>query len=389
MITLFKEPIEILEKISNNSRSEMTEWQLSFVCGLIKENRPQKIVEIGVAAGGTTAVVLNCISMLGLETQIHSIDISETLYSDCSLKTGYLAEQAIQVLNNTVNFKLHTGGISVEFLEEIGKEIDFLILDTMHILPGELLDFLACIPFLKEGAIIVLHDILLQHISYSYDAYATQLLLNTIVGEKMIGVDPSEISGYPNIGALKITKDTKKYIENVFSALLITWQYMLSEKQIKLYRDFYLKYYGKNYSEIFDKAVILNKATIEKKYNTLYRTKMSEFHSLYQMLQQIQKYNIYIYGCGNFGKELGSIIEGCGIGIQGYLVSDGIAREDMSCKPQYLSEITFYEEKDIILVGVDTILQGEVEGILRERGIRHYIIPDNAVCSFLRRWRLN
>ena len=61
MVTLFKEPIEILDKISSDRKSEMTEWQLSFLCGLIKESRPQKLVEIGVAAGGTTAVILNCI----------------------------------------------------------------------------------------------------------------------------------------------------------------------------------------------------------------------------------------------------------------------------------------------------------------------------------------
>lgn len=29
-------------------------------------------------------------------------------------------------------------------LERIGKDIDFLILDTAHCLPGELLDFIVC-----------------------------------------------------------------------------------------------------------------------------------------------------------------------------------------------------------------------------------------------------
>ena len=320
MVTLFKEPIEILDKISSDRKSEMTEWQLSFLCGLIKESRPQKLVEIGVAAGGTTAVILNCIKLLELDTQVNSIDISEMLYSDQSLKTGYLAEQAVKVLDDIVNFKLYTGGISAEFLEEIGKEIDFLILDTMHVMPGELLDFLACLPFLKEGSIVVLHDILLHHLTYSDDAYATQLLLDTVVAEKIIDIDPSEKCGYPNIGAFKITRDTKKYIANVFNALLVTWQYVLSEKQVKLYRNFYSKYYEKKYSEIFDTAVQFNQATIEKKYQLLYQNKISEFCSVYQMIQQIKGFNIYIYGCGSFGQELKGILEGCGINICGFIV---------------------------------------------------------------------
>lgn len=389
MVTLFKEPIEILDKISSDKKSEMTEWQLSFLCGLIKENKPQKLVEIGVAAGGTTAVILNCIKLLELDTQVNSIDISEMLYSDQSLKTGYLAEQAVKVLDDIVNFKLYTGGISAEFLEEIGKEIDFLILDTMHVMPGELLDFLACLPFLKEGSIVVLHDILLHHLTYSDDAYATQLLLDTVVAEKIIDIDPSEKCGYPNIGAFKITKDTKKYIANVFNALLVTWQYVLSEKQVKLYRNFYSKYYGKKYSEIFDTAVQFNQATIEKKYQLLYQNKISEFCSVYQMIQQIKGFNIYIYGCGSFGQELKGILEGCGINICGFIVSDVIEREGISYNPYYLSEIDFNENEDVILVGVDKALEGEVQELLSYRGINHYILLGDIVCNFLRRWRMN
>ena len=61
----------------------------------------------------------------------------------------------------------------------------------------------------------------------------------------------------------------------------------------------------------------------------------------------------------------------------------------MSSKPYYLSEINFNEKKDIILVGVDTKYHTEIQESLREYGINHYIIPDENVCGFLRRWRVN
>lgn len=383
MVSLFRDPIHILDKISIDGKSEMTEWQLSFLCGLIKENKPEKILEIGVAAGGTTSVILNCISLLELQTELYSIDISKTLYTDVRKKTGFLAEQAKRYLKNTVNHKIYTGGLLLDFLQEIGDGIDFLILDTMHILPGELLDFLACFPFLKEGAVIVLHDIILHHTSYVTNAYATQLLLDCVVGEKIIGMDPSEKSGYPNIGAFKIIYDTKRYIENVFNALTLIWQYLPSEDQIKLYRNFYAKHYDDNCMMIFDRAVELNRETVMKMERGQHKSKLLEFDSIYHMIHRMKNYRVYIYGCGKFGKELKYIIENCGLNFAGYIVSDSIRRNNMDVKPYYLSEIEFKENEEIVLIGVNKAYHNEIQDCLKKYGINHYIIPDKMVCNFL------
>lgn len=83
---LYYEPISILDLLQARSKVEMSPRQLAFLCGLIKEYKPQKIVEIGVAAGGTSSVILNCISLLGLETEMYSIDLSPYYYRDRSKK---------------------------------------------------------------------------------------------------------------------------------------------------------------------------------------------------------------------------------------------------------------------------------------------------------------
>lgn len=85
---LYYEPISILDLLQARSKVEMSPRQLAFLCGLIKEYKPQKIVEIGVAAGGTSSVILNCISLLGLETEMYSIDLSPYYYRDRSKKNG-------------------------------------------------------------------------------------------------------------------------------------------------------------------------------------------------------------------------------------------------------------------------------------------------------------
>ena len=44
-------------------------------------------------------------------------------------------------------------------MENIGKGIDMAFFDTVHFEPGEILDFLMVLPFLKEEAIVIFHDI--------------------------------------------------------------------------------------------------------------------------------------------------------------------------------------------------------------------------------------
>ena len=66
---------------------------------------------------------------------------------------------------------LYIGTLTSQVIETIGNDIDFAFIDTMHITPGELLDWLMVLPFLKEEAIVVFHD--------TYVLYNSQLYINT------------------------------------------------------------------------------------------------------------------------------------------------------------------------------------------------------------------
>lgn len=58
----FNEPSNILNRIDNSiQKTEMSDSERGFLCGLLREHKPKKIVEVGVAEGGTTAVILECI----------------------------------------------------------------------------------------------------------------------------------------------------------------------------------------------------------------------------------------------------------------------------------------------------------------------------------------
>ena len=155
-VEMFYKPIEILRTLSVCDH-EMSCEQLSFLCGLIKEKRPKKVVEVGVAAGGTTCVLLKCVNeIMGGGVEVYSVDLNEKYWRDSTKKTGYMLDELPLYLKK--GHELFIGKYLPERLNEIAPErdIDFLILDTVHMLPGELLDFLAALPYLRKDAIVVL-----------------------------------------------------------------------------------------------------------------------------------------------------------------------------------------------------------------------------------------
>lgn len=238
---------------------EMSESESAFLCGLIKKFRPDRIVEAGVAGGGTTAVILQCLLELEMqECELYSIDYSERFYRDKKLATGFLGEQAKQLAGIPFRHYVCLGDIACNYMKQYGGNIDFLIIDTMHILPGEILDFITLLPYLKDGCIVVLHDISYGLISDYMNGYATSVLFSAVTAEKYLNYDMQETGRYPNIGAFRITDETRRNVGNLFLSLMITWSYFPDIKQIKGYRKAVREHYPKEMLELFDQAVRMN-----------------------------------------------------------------------------------------------------------------------------------
>lgn len=295
-VELFYEPREaalgMMPKVLNEP--EMTNFESAFLCGMIKKNKPRNIVEVGIAGGGTSAIILECIDMLDMhETRVHSVDFSESFYRDYSKKSGYLAEY---ILNEKPELRrnhfYHLGNIAVSFIEEIG-EIDFLILDTRHVMPGEILDFITLLPYMKNGGVILLHDIIMNHDKDKL-AFATNVLFSTSVGEKYINTDNSRRANQPNIGAIIVGSETKDYMENVFRSLLLTWKYVPENNQMGLYDEAIRSNYSHDLYNIFIEAWDLNKKSSQDMKD------MRTYFFPYHLIERKSK--VIIYGGGKVGR---------------------------------------------------------------------------------------
>lgn len=269
-LELYLEPrIEALKKIPNiPNEPEMSEFDSSFLCGLIRKRLPKKIVEVGVAAGGTTAIILQCLALLNRNEncEVYSVDLCEMFYRGKGERTGFLAEELKKNLVGTsFKHKFLLGKYLPKFINDIGNDIDFLILDTIHALPGEILDFLAILPYLAPNACVILHDIANNHYGRFPDAFATQVLFDSITAEKCLVLEHNGKIEYPNIGAFFINDNTKTNIIDCFNALSITWNYCIEKDVFDIYRQLYEKHYGDEHIKIFDLLYDLQVKTISKR----------------------------------------------------------------------------------------------------------------------------
>lgn len=266
MNLLYEPRKKALSRITNiENEPEMSEFDSAYLCGIISELRPRKILEIGVAAGATTAIIMQCLNDLSIDDcEFISVDINEKYYRDGEggRDTGFLGiEMKAQIPG--INHRFVLGKVIAGCIDEIGAGIDLVIMDTVHYTPGEILDFPVILPYLSAKAIVVIHDIAYQFYS-NKEGFSNIALMNSVTGIKNIpmGGDETTITRLPNIGSIKVTEDTMKNIDSVFLMMLLPWTVSPNESELNMYRDCYVRHYSKELVDIFDIAVKANSILI-------------------------------------------------------------------------------------------------------------------------------
>ena len=382
----YEKPLDILKGMEKYGYTGMSGFELSFICGLIKQYKPKKIVEVGVGAGGTTSVMLNCLSLLGYDFKMYSVDICSKWYGDVSKDTGFVAQQLIHSnklcnINHTFLF----GHTIAHTLDDVGGDIDLIILDTMHSLPGELLDFISSFHSLSKDAIVVLHDVgQSQHGNCNvYGApfeYASLVTMSTVVGDKILPFDKNNMAGFPNIGAFKINNDTYKHVNDWFLALFINWNYIPQSWQIAEYRYRIEKDYGVDYCQMFDKALECNEFS-------LYRRKgfTLPLHLMYNRLNKAiveSKKNVYIYGHGEIAHKVHRYLCGNLLStddIKGFIVSDRSVNINNNYPVFELYDLNVDEKNFVIILGLKEEYHLDVLKLIYKYGYQNNVFPYNGI----------
>lgn len=251
-----KNYLSILNKLKYKSQKSLSDDNLEWICSLIEKYKPKRILEIGVSTGGSTCVYLNCIKKLGLETELVSID-SEEIAAYKPNKPAIGSEiYALKDYLDLTNFRLITGKVISEVVDNIGL-FDMVIIDTIHFIPGEVLDILCLRNNIHKGTILVLDDINIESRYpnlYKQNLNSTSsnaMILSSINGELLF---PN--TTFPEIGGIVLEDDS--FDENrLLLCLCHKWNSDILE-----YKEQYFNQIEKIYGEDF----LLKLETIYDKY---------------------------------------------------------------------------------------------------------------------------
>lgn len=293
---------EIVEKINKELSYEttgklpanlMTNEERRFVNGIIRYIKPKKILEIGVAAGGGSALILNSIKDFD-DSKLYSIDYSKYYFADTTKQCGHYVYDHFYNLTN--KWELYTGGVTAKFIEQIGGGIDLCILDTMHLLPGEILDFLMVLPFLKKNATVIVHDVILSHFDPFYTMSSCNMLFSSLKGEKYTieyDNDRNLFCGITNIGAVKLDNDILDRVIDYFYLLTNPWSYTPTEEDFFYVKKIFSKYYNHHINELFNSIMSFYKIKDKiKENNTQWNNNIEGINA--QLNNKIEELNIQL-----------------------------------------------------------------------------------------------
>lgn len=240
----------------NTTHVEMSQDEIWFLKHFIQKYKPKKIVEIGVASGGNT---VNILKWKEEDTKVFSVDISEYWWKDKTKLTGFMASE----MGPNENWKLYNGYDYLDVYKEIGNDIDCIIIDTTHVMPGECLTFLATLPQLKDGCVVILHDIHLNMVRYARKKFKTIDSVQYCTGVLFGGVRSDmkwilNTKSTSNIGAFIVDKSTRDHIKDLFHLLCTSWYMFPSGINFFEYKKFIKENYSEDCSKLFNTCVDLH-----------------------------------------------------------------------------------------------------------------------------------
>ncbi len=169
-----------------------------FLIELVEALQPGTVVEIGLAAGTSSAAILFALDRLAGAHSLTSFDIAARCYFDRSRAVG--AAVAEMLTTPITPWRIHTHGATPLELEPL-TPIAFALIDANHKHPAPLVDLLTLAPYLAPGAWVALHDIALATVypQFAAEGRGAEWLFASWPFEKFSGGRAA-----PNIGAIRV-----------------------------------------------------------------------------------------------------------------------------------------------------------------------------------------
>lgn len=181
---------------------------------------PRTMVEVGVASGYSSAILLDALSSVrrpagAPDIWLHSFDVLDYCYFDPSRKAGEAVTELVPALRPY--WQLHQGDVRVarRCLEPGSVALAFI--DGYHVHPWPVLDLIGLLPLLSQRAWVLLHDIRLPQLGHAANDGA-QYLFEAWPWAK--GCEP--VQG--NVGAVRLDAPIPEVLTFCECLLERSWQ---------------------------------------------------------------------------------------------------------------------------------------------------------------------
>lgn len=197
-----------------------------FLTEMVRCLRPERMVEIGVASGVSSAVLLAALRECG--GRLESFDLLDRCYFDPSRAVGEAVGEMAPELAGS--WRLRTGLTAIDVGRELaGADLPLAFIDADHQHPWPVVDLLALRPVLRPGAWVILHDIALPRCADQVEQTTgtkvpwrhrgVELLFEAWPHEKLRGQGASY-----NIGAVRMPESGGVSLSDFERVLDLPWE---------------------------------------------------------------------------------------------------------------------------------------------------------------------
>lgn len=173
-----------------------------FLNAMIDRVRPDRVYEIGVASGTSSAFILNSMSAYADPAQVwlHSYDLAEMCYYSPADPVGVATKRMVPEL--LAHWDLQVKKTVLDVPREREPRTLYFI-DANHLHPAPTLDLVALLGRLQPGDYVIYHDINLPRLmDGKFPDTGAQWLFEDWPGPRFASDEP-----IPNIGAIMIPED--------------------------------------------------------------------------------------------------------------------------------------------------------------------------------------
>lgn len=243
--------------------------------GLIAAVKPNKIIEVGVASGWGSVVLMEGMRAAGhTDFEYFGIDISSRFFLDNAFATGAAVPKVAPEFGS--RYHLITGKPVSQVIDEVGPGIDFGFIDADHMHPWATLDLLSIMPYMSEDSWVALHDLNLSRVPrHQHKNRGTKYLFEGWVGDRVHSIENPTMAG-----AIKLEGDSADYLDCVLDILYTPWEIPIQREFIDPVIQLVQQHYGDDWAEKFQKATVLGNSMAKRANNRRFERLLSKLYRL-------------------------------------------------------------------------------------------------------------